>query len=60
VKVVSQFFFCHPEFISGSRNALILLGAETSLIFISPRFSMTFSTIFPIRDCYEKTYKYLK
>jgi hypothetical protein len=29
-EVVSQFFFCHPEFISGSRNALILLDAETS------------------------------
>jgi hypothetical protein len=29
-KTVSQFFFCHPEFISGSNNVLIKLDAETS------------------------------
>jgi hypothetical protein len=27
---VSQLLFCHPEFISGSGNHVILLDAETS------------------------------
>jgi hypothetical protein len=27
---VSQFVFCHPELVSGSRKTLILLDAETS------------------------------
>jgi hypothetical protein len=29
-QVVAETAFCHPEFISGSRNSLILLDAETS------------------------------
>jgi hypothetical protein len=30
-ETVSQLLFCHPEFISGSHNHLILLDAETIL-----------------------------
>jgi hypothetical protein len=30
IEPVPQMIFCHPEFISGSHNPLILLDAETS------------------------------